>query len=78
MPTVLRMKGYRFFFFSNENFEPMHIHVEKDNNYAKYWIKPLLLARSKGFRSHELVEIQKIVENNKKLFEERWNEFFGN
>jgi hypothetical protein len=28
MPTVLRIDGYRFFFFSNEGNEPVHIHVE--------------------------------------------------
>jgi hypothetical protein len=31
MPAVLRIKGYRFFFFSNEGNEPIHIHVEKEH-----------------------------------------------
>ena len=28
MPTVLRIDGYRFFFFSDEH-TPEHIHIEK-------------------------------------------------
>ena len=27
MPSVLRVSGFRFFFFSNEGNEPPHIHV---------------------------------------------------
>jgi len=27
MPTLLRVEGFRFFFFSNEGQEPPHVHV---------------------------------------------------
>ena len=42
MPTVFRERGFRFFFYSNEGNprEPMHIHVEKDNMEAKFWLYP--------------------------------------
>lgn len=49
MPTVLRWKGYRFFFFSNEGdpSEPLHVHVRKDRSAAKYWLEPTVcLAQS--------------------------------
>jgi hypothetical protein len=36
MPTVLRLQGFRFFFYSNENDEPMHVHVEKAEAVEKY------------------------------------------
>ena len=29
MPTVLTVQGFRFFFWSNESDEPIHVHVEK-------------------------------------------------
>jgi hypothetical protein len=32
MPTVFRIKGYRFFFISLEGKEPPHIHVEQLND----------------------------------------------
>ncbi|MGD9554716.1 MAG: DUF4160 domain-containing protein [Arcobacteraceae bacterium] len=34
MPTVLRVEGFRFFFFSDEHL-PLHIHVEKGDGYIR-------------------------------------------
>jgi hypothetical protein len=78
MPTVLRFKGFRFFSFSLEGDEPPHIHVEAAERFAKFWLDPVSLVKSRGFRSGELSEIQKIVEENRDLFEGRWHEHFGN
>lgn len=78
MPTVLKIKGYRFFFFSLEGQEPVHIHVEQAERYAKFWLDPVQLAKSDGFRSSEISELRKIVDENKKLFIEKWNEHFNN
>ncbi len=44
MPTVLRKKGYRFFFFSSDRREPPHLHVEKGEGNAKFWLDPIVLA----------------------------------
>ncbi|MCL4548208.1 MAG: DUF4160 domain-containing protein [Bacteroidetes bacterium] len=77
MPTILRTNGYRFFFFSREGNEPMHIHVEQADRYAKFWLNPIQLAESVGFRSGEISELRKLVQENKKLFEEKWNEYFS-
>lgn len=77
MPTVLRIKGYRFFFFSGEGHEQPHIHVEHAEKYAKFWLSPVSLARSRNFRMHELSQVEKIVEENESLFEEKWYEHFG-
>lgn len=35
MPTLLILFGLRFFFYS-EDHEPMHVHVQRDNNTAKF------------------------------------------
>lgn len=78
MPTVLRIKGYRFFFFSLEGQEPPHIHVAAAEKVAKFWLDPVSLTKSRGFRSGELAEIQRLVEANRDLFLERWHEHFGN
>ncbi len=77
MPTILRIKGYRFFFFSREGNEPAHVHIEQAERYAKYWLNPTQLAESDGFRSSEISELSKLVQENKKLFEESWNEYFS-
>ena len=76
MPTILRKKGYRFFFFSREGNEPAHIHVEQAERYAKFWLRPIQLAMSEGFRSSELAEIHELIEEHQALFEEKWNDHF--
>ena len=43
MPTVLQTEGYRFYFYSRENQEPPHIHVEFGDKLAKYWLEPVEL-----------------------------------
>ena len=51
MPTILRSGALRFFFYSLENAEPPHVHVESGDATAKYWLEPVELARSRGFQS---------------------------
>ncbi len=77
VPTLLRVRGYRFFFFSLEAREPSHIHVAHAGRYAKYWLEPVRLADVRGFRAHELTEIRRIVVKYRRLFVERWREYFG-
>jgi len=38
MPTVLFVQGWRFFFYSNEGNEPMHLHAVKGEAECKYWL----------------------------------------
>lgn len=77
MPTILHYKGYRFFFFSREGHEPPHVHVEKAHAYAKFWLTPVSLSRTRYFRSHELTELRGIIEANVQMFLERWHEHFA-
>lgn len=77
MPTVLRIKGFRFFFFSLENNEPPHIHVEHGSKVAKLWLDPINLASSTGFRSHELTKLRALVVEHRNVFLEKWYEHFS-
>lgn len=77
MPTVLRIGPYRFFFYSGDQSEPPHVHVERDSSEAKFWLDPVRLARSHGFAAREIGEIEKLVADNEQLLLERWNEFFN-
>ena len=77
MPTLLREKGYRFFFFSLEGNEPPHVHVAKAEGYAKFWLDPVGLARSTSFRGGQLREVLEIVRKHREDFLERWNEHFS-
>jgi hypothetical protein len=38
MPTILLIMGWRFFFYSNEGDEPIHVHCQKAEREAKLWL----------------------------------------
>jgi hypothetical protein len=79
MPTVFLERGFRFFFYSNEGSprEPAHIHVEKDNIEAKFWLRPeVTLAYNEGFRARVLRELVEVVEIKREYIERVWNEYF--
>ena len=76
MPTVLRILGYWFFFYSLEGDEPPHIHVEHGDKLARYWIDPVELASAARFRDHELGRIRALVQQHRRLFMEAWNGHF--
>lgn len=44
---------------------------------AKFWLEPLMLARSGGFSGSELNEIAKLIDQHRMEFLEKWHEFFG-
>lgn len=77
MPTVLNYSGLRFFFYSLEGTEPPHIHVERAHCTAKFWLEPVRLAGSHGFRSDELKRIRGIVVEQRAAFLEAWHGHFG-
>ncbi|MCX7015836.1 MAG: DUF4160 domain-containing protein [Candidatus Sumerlaeota bacterium] len=72
MPVILRVKGYRFWFYEADLREPSHVHVGKGGREAKYWIDPVALARSGGFREEELGEIQRILAEHKEVLLMAW------
>ena len=77
MPTVLRIEGFRFFFWPNEGNEPSHIHVEHQSSYAKFWLSPVSLARARRFSASELKRLHNIGHSKQTFFLEKWNEFFA-
>ena len=79
MPEVFRERGFRFFFYSNEGSprEPVHIHVEKDNQEAKFWLSPIVrVAYNDGYDARTLRELQRLIEANKNRIVRAWNEYF--
>lgn len=76
MPTALKIGPYRLFFYAGDRNEPPHIHVEREDNIAKFWLNPVRLQSSGGFSRREIGQIQKrLSENHRKLLE-AWNEYF--
>jgi len=76
MPTVLRIGPYRFFFYAGDRDEPPHIHVERENKKAKFWLDPVRLQKSRGFSRQEINRIQRLVEENRERLLGGWDEYF--
>lgn len=74
---MLRIGRFRFFFYSNENNEPPHIHVRSAGSEAKFWLDPVSFAYNQGYRNHELNEIERLVADNRAVLLEAWNEYFS-
>ncbi len=76
MPTVLRVGPYRLFFYAGDHDEPPHIHVERENKVAKFWLDPIRLQWSGGFSRREIGRIQKLLSANHRRLLEAWDEYF--
>lgn len=76
MPTVFRVGPFRFFFYAGDGGEPPHVHVEHDNCEARFWLDPVRVERSGGFRRKEINGIRELVEEHREQLLEGWNEFF--
>lgn len=77
MPTVLHHGPYRLYFYASDRDEPVHIHVEREDDVAKFWLEPVRLQSSKGFSRAELARLQRLVERHRAQLLRAWNEFFG-
>ncbi len=76
-PSVLRTGPYRFYFHSHEPNEPPHVHVDRDDQSAKFWLSPVSLAHNLGFSPRELRKIEAIANENRQLLLEAWYGYFG-
>jgi hypothetical protein len=77
MPTILKSGPYRLFFFSDEGREAPHVHVERDQLTAKFWLNPVRLARDNGFSARELRTIVRLVESHEETCWQAWHDYFG-
>ncbi len=77
MPTVLRTGPYRLYFYSHEPGEPPHVHIDRDNLSAKFWLNPVSLARDLGFGAKELRSLERIVTIHQNQLMEAWYDYFG-
>lgn len=76
MPTVLESGPYRMYFYSHEPNEPPHVHVDRDDSSAKFWLDPVALAGNLGFAPVELRRVQRLIVENRTLLLEEWYERF--
>jgi len=77
MPTIYKKGPYRFFFFAGDKDEPRHVHVERDDKTAKFWLEPIRIHSSGGFNRVEINKIQGIIEEQYVRLMEAWDDYFG-
>jgi hypothetical protein len=76
-PTVGRSGPYRLYFYSHEGNEPPHIHVDRDDCSAKFWLQPVALAHNLGFKPRELGVVERMVTERQQQLLEAWYGYFG-
>ena len=79
MPKVFEWNGYRFHFFSNEGDprEPAHIHVTRERDTAKFWLRPeVTVAYDRGFNPKVLSQLSRVIEERRDEIESAWHDFF--
>jgi hypothetical protein len=71
--------GWRFFFYSNEKNEPLHIHCQKAEKECKYWLDinnfALEEAYSYNMNNKDKREVKKIIFEYFEFIENEWNRF---
>ena len=77
MPTLLREGPFRFFFYLGDRNEPPHVHVQRDNQIAKFWLDPVTLERSGGMRRSDIRRVESIIEGNQASFLREWDVRFN-
>jgi hypothetical protein len=76
-PTVLRVRGYRFYFFSREETRP-HVHVQHATGEAKVWLEPdVAVAQNHGLSPTRLVTVVRLVEEHRDEIRAAWKVHFG-
>jgi hypothetical protein len=76
MPTALRTGPYRFYFYSYDCRERRHMHVDRDDLSAKFWLDPdVSLADNHGFSRQELRDIERLVRDHLEALRNAWDAF---
>jgi len=76
-PTILRVKGYRLYFFSREE-SRIHVHVISGNGESKFWLEPdVRIAKNYGHNGKQVNEIKNIVKEHYHEIYSAWQEHFN-
>ena len=84
LPILFELYGYKIFFWSNENDEPVHVHVAKGKqsaNATKIWIpaesNPVVVHNKSRIPQKDLSRLLKVVAQNRDAIIARWYDYFG-
>jgi len=81
MPTILLVRGWRVFFYSNEGQEPIHVHARKGSAECKFWLRTDVFdieeAWEHGLNPQLRREIRKIIFDHFELIVDEWRRHLG-
>lgn len=84
MPKLFVFGQYVFFFWANEDGEPVHVHVavkRPTENATKFWLTAAggctLASNSSDIPDKDLRDIAKVIRYNHAFICDRWVETFG-
>ena len=84
LPNVLRIGGYLVYFWTNENLEPIHVHISEGKateNATKIWLTKAggAVVASNGSRipTNKLNKILEVIIDNHFYICLKWKEMFG-
>jgi hypothetical protein len=76
-PTVLKWRGYRFFFFSREE-QRAHVHVSGAEGEVKFWLVPdVRVAMNHGLSERRVSELKRVVEEKRDGILDAWHSHFA-
>lgn len=80
LPTILRVRNLRFFFFLNEH-DPPHVHVTIGTGveypHAKVLLETFEVKSVRGFSRSDMAKILEVVETFQEPLLDAWEAYFG-
>ena len=75
-PTILRVEGLRFYFFSREETR-LHVHVQAAKGEAKFWLDPQVeLAANYGLSPRTVSKALRIIREHEDEIRAAWKTHF--
>jgi uncharacterized protein DUF4160 len=79
VPAILLIHGWRFFFYTNEANEPIHIHCRKAEKERKYWLDrdkfDVKEAFSYRMNGKDKRVVKRIIFEHFEYIESEWDKF---
>ena len=76
MPVVLRFGRFSFVIYPQDH-TPAHVHVKAADAEARFEIETGKCLAVYGFKQNSINQLAEIIEQNKDLLMEQWNEYQG-
>ena len=78
MPTIIFLFGWRIFFYADEGNEPLHVHCQKAEMEAKFWLdsdtRAITVVFAHKMKPKDMREVRGIISTHFAVIERAWAE----